>query len=447
MLKTRFSLAFTLLSLVSFAQLETIDKVIGIVGKYPILLSDVQNAMLLQEKNEEKIDKCATFEQVLFQKLLIAQADRDSVTVSDAEIENELNKRMNYYINQFGSEEKLEQFYGKRTNVIKDEFRADVQEQLLAQKMQGRITTDSKLSPAEVRQFYNSIPSDSLPLIDAEHELQQIVKKPTYSEEAKIFAKDQCEEYRQRVIGGESMITLARLYSEDPGSAKEGGLIANVFRGQMTPEFEAVAFRLKSGEISSVFETPYGYHFMQLVARKGDLLDLRHILIIPRMNNNDYYRSKLKLDSIANAIKAGTITFEEAVKKFSDDKETAQNQGLMINPMNASTKWTVEELSQMDQKLVLVINELNIGDVSKTMEYVSYPDNKPAFRLVKLKNRIDPHKANLKDDYQKLSQMATMDKNRKAVKEWIKKRSKLTYIKLEDGYDKCAFDNNWIIAN
>jgi len=447
MLKTRFSLAFTLLSLVSFAQLETIDKVIGIVGKYPILLSDVQNAMLLQEKNEEKIDKCAAFEQVLFQKLLIAQADRDSVTVSDAEIENELNKRMNYYINQFGSEEKLEQFYGKRTNVIKDEFRADVQEQLLAQKMQGRITTDSKLSPAEVRQFYNSIPSDSLPLIDAEHELQQIVKKPTYSEEAKIFAKDQCEEYRQRVIGGESMITLARLYSEDPGSAKEGGLIANVFRGQMTPEFEAVAFRLKSGEISSVFETPYGYHFMQLVARKGDLLDLRHILIIPRMNNNDYYRSKLKLDSIANAIKAGTITFEEAVKKFSDDKETAQNQGLMINPMNASTKWTVEELSQMDQKLVLVINELNIGDVSKTMEYVSYPDNKPAFRLVKLKNRIDPHKANLKDDYQKLSQMATMDKNRKAVKEWIKKRSKLTYIKLEDGYDKCAFDNNWIIAN
>lgn len=447
MLKTRLSLAFLLLSLVSFAQLETIDKVIGIVGKYPILLSDVQNAMLLQEKNEEKIDKCAAFEQVLFQKLLIAQADRDSVTVSDAEIENELNKRMNYYINQFGSEEKLEQFYGKRTNVIKDEFRADVQEQLLAQKMQGRITSDSKLSPAEVRQFYNSIPSDSLPLIDAEHELQQIVKKPTYSEEAKKFAKDQCEEYRQRVIGGESMITLARLYSEDPGSAKEGGLIINVFRGQMTPEFEAVAFRLKSGEISSVFETPYGYHFMQLVARKGDLLDLRHILIIPRMNNNDYYRSKLKLDSIANAIKAGTITFEEAVKKFSDDKETAQNQGLMINPMNASTKWTVEELSQMDQKLVLVINELNIGDVSKTMEYVSYPDNKPAFRLVKLKNRIDPHKANLKDDYQKLSQMATMDKNRKAVKEWIKKRSKLTYIKLEDGFDKCAFDNSWIIAN
>lgn len=447
MLKHRFSLVFLFAALISFAQKETIDKVVGIVGKYPILLSDVQNAMLLQEKNEERINKCSALEQVLFQKLLIAQADRDSVTVSDAEIENELNKRMNYYINQFGSEEKLEQFYGKRTNVIKDEFRADVQEQLLAQKMQGKINSDSKLSPAEVKLFYNSIPADSLPLINAEHEMQQIVKKPSYSEEAKKFAKDQCETYRQRVIAGESMTTLARLYSEDPGSAKEGGLIINVFRGQMTPEFEAVAYRLKSGEISTVFETPFGYHFMQLVARKGDLLDVRHILIIPRMNNNDYYKSKIKLDSIATAIKEGTITFEEAVRKFSDDKETSQNNGLMINPMTASTKWTVEDISQIDQKLVLTINELNIGEVSKTMEYMSYPDNKPAFRIIKLKNRIDPHKANLKDDYQKLSQMATMDKNRKAIKEWIKKRSKTTYIKLEDDYKNCIFDNNWNITN
>jgi peptidyl-prolyl cis-trans isomerase SurA len=447
MLKRLAIALFSSISIASIAQVETIDKVIGVVGKYPILLSDIQNAMLLQEKNEEKIDKCAAFEQVLFQKLLIAQADRDSVEVTDAEIENELNKRMNYYISQFGSEEKLEQFYGKRTNVIKDDFRADVQEQLLAQKMQGRIAPEGKLSPAEVRAYFNTIPEDSLPLINSEYELQQLVKKPTYSAEAKKEAKDKTEEYRQRVLKGESISILARLYSEDQVSAKEGGLIANVFRGQMTPEFEAVAFRLKNGEISNVFETPFGYHFMQLVSRRGDLLDLRHILVIPKMSNADYYRSKLQLDSIAKAIRGGTITFEEAVKKFSDDKETAQNNGLMINPMSASTKWTIEEISQIDQKMVLTINELNIGEISKTMEFMNYAENKPAFRIIKLKNRIDPHKANMKDDYQKLSLMASSEKSRKALKDWIRKRSKITYIKIDEDYKNCKFENNWIINN
>ena len=429
------------------AQNVTIDKVVGVVGKYPILLSDLQNAMLLQERNEEPVNKCQAFEQLMFQKLLIAQADRDSVTVSDAEIENELNKRMNYYINQFGSEAKLEEFYGKRTNVIKDEFRADVQEQLLAQKMQGRISGDKKLSPAEVRLFYKSIPEDSLPLINSEHEIQQLVKKPTFSAEAKKAAKEQAELYRERVLSGEQMSTLARLYSEDPGSAKDGGLITNVYRGQMTPNFEAVAFRLKKGEVSNVFETPFGYHFILLESRKGDLLDLRHILIIPRMSNSDYYRSKIQLDSITDAIKKGTISFEDAVKKFSDDAETSQNSGLMINPMTASTKWTVEEINQLDPKLVVTINEMNIGDVSKSMEFTSYPDNKPAFRIIKLKNRIDPHKANLKDDYQKLLQMASADRGRKELKEWIKKRSKLTYIKIDDEYKGCSYENNWIINN
>jgi peptidyl-prolyl cis-trans isomerase SurA len=442
-----FAPVFVFLVVMAQAQNTTIDKVIGVVGKYPILLSDIQNTMLIQERNEEPVNKCQAFEQLMFQKLLIAQADRDSVTVSDAEIENELNKRMNYYINQFGSEAKLEEFYGKRTNVIKDDFRADVQEQLLAQKMQGKISGDKKLSPAEVRLFYKSIPEDSLPLINSEHEMQQLVKKPTFSAEAKRVAKEQAEQYRERVLNGEQMSTLARLYSEDRGSAIEGGLITNVYRGQMTPNFEAVAFRLKKGEVSNVFETPFGYHFIYLESRKGDLLDLRHILIIPRMSNSDYYRSKIQLDSITDAIKKGTISFEDAVKKFSDDAETSQNNGLMINPMTASTKWTVEEINQLDPKLVVTINEMNIGDVSKSMEFTSYPDNKPAFRIIKLKNRIDPHKANLKDDYQKMLQMATADKGRKELKEWIKKRSKLTYIKIDEEYKGCKLENNWIINN
>ncbi|MBL7918041.1 MAG: peptidylprolyl isomerase, partial [Bacteroidia bacterium] len=210
---------------------------------------------------------------------------------------------------------------------------------------------------------------------------------------------------------------------------------------------ESVAYRLKTGEVSNVFETNFGFHFIQLVARKGDLLDLRHILIVPRMSNADYYKCKLQLDSIAEAIGKGTITFEEAVKKFSDDKESANNNGLMVNPMNATTKWTVEEISQIDQKLVLTLSEMNIGDVSKTIEYVNYVDNKPAFRLIKLKNRIDPHKANLKDDYQKIAQLANYDKSKKALKEWITKKSKTTYIKVDDDFKNCTFTNNWIISN
>lgn len=444
----KIKLVFLFLVLVSFSfgQKQVIDKVIGIVGKYPILLSDLQNSMLEREKQESGISKCKAFEMLVFQKLLVAQADRDSVTVTDAEVDHELDQRMTYYIQQFGSVEKLEEFYGKRTNVIKDELRVDIQEQLVAKKMQGKITGDIKLTPSEVRLFFNSIPQDSLPLINSEVELQQIVKKPTFSAAAKLAAKEQLEEYRARVIKGEKMTTLARLYSEDPGSAKEGGFYANVARGVMDPAFESAAFRLKQGEISNVFETAYGYHFIELVQRKGELLDLRHILIVPKMSNADFYVSKLALDSIYSDIKQGKITFEEAAKKHSDDGDTKQNGGLMINRNTANTKFDNEDLSKTDPNLIVTLNAMQIGEISKTMQYASPVDGKPGFRLLKLKNRIDPHKTNLKDDYQKLAMLANADYNKKQVKEWIKKRSKITYIKLDPEYS-CTFENQWTISN
>ena len=354
---------------------------------------------------------------------------------------------MAYFINQFGSEEKLEAFYGKRTNVIKDEMRADVQEQMLAERMEGKLSGDNlKLTPAEVRLYYNSLPQDSLPLINSEVELQHLVKKPDFSAEAKLKAKADLESYRQRVINGQSsMTTMARLYSEDPGSATNGGFYANVTRGTMDPAFEAVAFRLKNGEVSNVFESSYGYHFIELVQRKGELLDLRHILVIPKMSNEDFFRCKQQLDSIHTAIKAGTITFEEAVKKFSDDADTKQNQGLMINGQTASTRFDNEMLSQIDPKLIVTLNSMQPGDISSPMQFMT-PDAKPGFRLLKLKTRIDPHKANLKDDYQRISMMAIEDKRQKDVKEWIKNRSKTTYIKLDPAYT-CKFENHWTFSN
>ena len=446
MLKFKFIFLLTFSGFIVQAQQQVIDRVIGVVAKYPILLSDLQSSMIEREQQGAPLDKCSAFEMLVFQKLLVAQADRDSVVVADAEVETELTRRMNYYIQQFGSEEKLELFYGKRTNVLKDELRADVQEQLIAEKMNGKITGDAKLTPAEVRLYFNTIPLDSLPLIESEVELQQLVKKPSYSAEAKKEARETLEGYRQRVLKGEvSISTIARLYSEDPGSAKDGGRYENVGRGIMDPSFEAVAFRLKKGEVSNVFETPYGYHFIQLEQRKGELVDVRHVLIMPKMSNEDFFRCKKQLDSIYEEIKSGAISFEDAVRKFSDDPETKLNGGLMINPSNATTRFDNETLSQIDKNLIATFNSMQIGDFSKPMQF-STADGKPGYRILKLKNRIDPHKANLKEDYQRISLMANQSKKKDLIKDWIKKRSKITYIKLDKEYF-CKFENQWTINN
>jgi len=444
MLKFRFILFVAFTGFVMQAQ-QPIDKVIGVVAKYPILLSDLQNSMIEQDQQGAPMDKCMAFEMLVFQKLLVAQADRDSVTVTDAEVETELTRRMAYFVQQFGSEEKLESFYGKRTNVLKDELRSDIQEQLVAEKMNGKITGDTKLTPSEVRLFFNTIPQDSLPLIESEVELQQLVKKPSFSADAKKEAKETLEAYRQRVLRGEvSISTIARLYSEDPGSAKEGGHY-EFGRGVMDPSFEAVAFRLKKGEISNVFETAYGYHFVQLEQRKGEMVEVRHVLIMPKMSNEDFFRCKRQLDSIYEDIKSGNISFEDAVKKYSDDEETKQNAGLMINPANASTRFDNETISQIDKNLIATFNSMQANDFSKPMQFTG-ADGKPGYRILKLKNRIDPHKANLKEDYQRISMMANQEKKKDLVKEWIKKRSKITYIKLDKEF-VCKFENQWTINN
>lgn len=438
-------LLFGLWQFYAKAQNTTIDKIIAVVGKQPVLLSELEGTILMQEKNERPLTRCQALEQLVFTKLLVTQADRDSVTVSDAEVDGEMSKRMSYYVMQFGSEEKMEEFYGKRINVIKDELRGDVKDQMLAQRMQQKITGDLKLSPAEVRLFFNTIPVDSLPLIDAEIEIEQLVRKPPVSKEEKLKTRQTLESYRQRVLKGESMNVLAALYSEDPGSAKQGGLIENVFRGQMVPEFEAHAFKLKAGEVSEVFETPYGFHFIQLVARRGELLDLRHILISPKMTNADYYKAKSDLDSIKTQVEAGAYTFEQAVKRFSDDADTKQSGGLLINQASGSTKWTIEDIATLDEKLVQTFNNLQPGQYSPIVQYVG-SDGKPGFRFFRLKSRIDPHKANLKEDYARLLQMATAKRQKELTSEWITKRSKSTYIKIENDY-KCKFEKNWVLSN
>lgn len=425
---------------------QVIDKVIAVVGKYPLLLSELEMYQNERLKDDSSASKCKAFEELLYSKLLLAQADRDSVTVSDQEVEAEIGKRLAYYLNMFGGDEdKFEAFYGKRTNVFKDEIRDDVSNQLVQQKMRQKITGDTKLTPSEVRIYYNSIPQDSFPLISSESQISHIVKMPPVSEESKNDARARIESYRQRIIQGESFSVLAGLYSEDPGSAKFGGKLPPFGRGQMVPEFEAVAFRLKKGEVSEVFESAYGYHFMQLEARKGETVEAKHILIAPKITQMDVLNAQKELDTIQKAIVDGKISFADAAKRYSDDKDTKQSGGVLINPNTGSVKWENEDISQMDQNLVFMFDKMNVGDVTTPILY-NGPDGKPGYRILTITARTDPHRMNMKDDYSKLLNLATFEKNKRLIKEWIEKRSKLTYIKIDPAY-MCQLEYNWFLTN
>ncbi len=316
----------------------------------------------------------------------------------------------------------------------------------MAQQMQGKIVGNLNVSPSEVRAFFNSIPTDSLPIINSEVEIGQLILKAPVSEESKIEAREKIEGYRQRILKGENLSVLAALYTEDPGSAKTGGRYDNIVRGQFVPEFDAVSFRLKPGEISEVFETQFGYHFLEVIARRGEVVDIRHLLIAPKITNAEVLLAKLKLDSIYEAIKSGKTTFCDAVAKYSDENETKNNCGIIVNTAKGSTRFEIEELGQIEQSLVFMLDKMSIGEVSKPLVYQTQ-DAKQAYRMIYLKNRIDPHKISLKEDYQRLQTMALQEKQKKTIRTWIDKKLKTMYFKIDPDFAGCKFENNWNVIN
>jgi peptidyl-prolyl cis-trans isomerase SurA len=437
-------LIFLSLCFASVAQ-QNIDKTIAVVGKYIVLRSELERELKGMAANGVKITdslRCSMLDELMYQKLLLAQADKDSVRVKDEQVDGELDRRMNYYLGQFGSEEKFEAFYGKTVKQYKEEMRDDIHNILVAQQMQQKVVSDIKVSPGDVRNYFNSIPSDSLPLINTEVEIGQLVKKPVVSDEAKKVAREKLEGYRQRVLAGESMSVIATLYTEDPGSAKTGGRYDGIARGQFVPEFEAVAFRLKVGEVSEIFESSFGYHFIQLVARRGELVDVRHILVTAKVTNQDIMDAKIALDTIYQKIQDGRITFCAACAKYSDDKDTKNNCGAMQNQAAGSTKFEIEELGQVDQNMVFMLDKMKPGEVSKPLIQQGQ-DSKQAFRIIYLKARSEPHKANLKDDYQRLQGLAQMHKQKSVVDAWTNKKLKTIYVRIADEYKNCNFTHNW----
>ncbi len=439
-----------LLSIVSLQAQDKgkiIDRVIAVVGSNPLLQSELESnyqQMVAQQEAVKEGTRCKLLEELLYQKLLLAQAQHDSLSVTEGQVDQELDRRMHYYLLQFGSEERFTAFYGKTVDDFKQDLRDNVRDLLLAQQMQSKITGDINVTPNDVKTFYNNIPKDSIPLINAEVEVGQIVKKPALTPEAKKEAKDKISNIRDRIMKGEaSFAALAALYSEDPGSANKGGLYEHIQRGQFVPEWDAQAFKIKQGEISEVFETMYGYFILQLIERRGDEVDARSLLIAPKVAVEDLLKAKLALDTIYTKLASDTTNFNDIAAKFSDDEESKNSGGLIINPQTGASRFQMDELGQMDQNVAFAIDKLTIGQYTKPVPF-STRDGKQAYRILYLKTRTAPHMANLTDDYQKIQSIALAKKQEIAIQSWIKKKLIGTYVHITDDYKNCDYTNKWV---
>jgi peptidyl-prolyl cis-trans isomerase SurA len=422
-----------------------IDQVIAVVGGHVVLLSDIE-AQYIQYKTQPNLNmsdqemKCELLESMVYQKLLLNQAELDSVEVSDNQVESELDRRLRYYISMLGSKEKFEEFYQKTVIEFKEELREQVRELMMVESVQQSITADVKITPTEIRTFFKSIPQDSLPFINSEVKLAQIVKLPPINPEEIQRVRNRLQEFRFRVLNGENFATLAILYSEDPGSAGQGGELGMFGRGEMFPEFEAAAFALEKEQVSEIVKTEAGYHILQLIERRGELANVRHILLRPKVSAADLAKARVELDSIAGLIEKGEYTFEEAVLKFSDDP-SRNNNGLLINPMTNSSLF---EADQLDPRVFFVIDKLEVGEMSAPVQFVNN-DGKDAYRILKLKERTEPHQANLRQDYDKIQNWALEQKKHRALRKWVDEKVKNTYLKINDEYKHCAFLESWTL--
>ncbi|HAM98249.1 MAG TPA: peptidylprolyl isomerase [Marinilabiliales bacterium] len=435
----------SLLTILSFFSVhaqdkKVIDQVVVIIGKQVILQSDIETqAMQMKAQGYYSSGDimCEILEEMMYSKLLVNQAILDSVEVGDSEINSEMERRLNYFINQIGSEEKLEEYYKKSIPEIKEEFREVIKDQLLAQRMQQKVTADLKVTPQEVKSFYKSIPNDSLPIINTEFELEQITINPKIEEVEVLRIKDRLREFKDRITNGESFATLAVLYSEDPGSATRGGELGFVSRGDLVPEFSAVAFNLKEGEVSKIVKTDYGYHIIQLVEKKGERINCRHILMKPKISPTEKLKARQRLDSVRTIIVNKELTFKEACWKYSEDQDTRMNGGIMVNPSSGNSKW---EASSLEPKVAYAIQNLKVGEVSKPFESED-ANGKTVYKIVMLKAKSEPHPANLTDDYQRIQDLTLEKKKTEFMEDWVTKKVENTFLHIDDDFSNCAFKN------
>jgi peptidyl-prolyl cis-trans isomerase SurA len=420
-----------------------VDGIVAIVGGNMILLSDIEN-QYLQLRLQGTIAgtattlKCQILENMLFQKLLLHQAQVDSITVTETQVESEMDRRMRYFISQAGSPERLEEHFGKTLIEIKNELKDVIREQMLVEQAQQKITKDVNITPSEVKAFFRKMPKDSIPEISAEYEVGMIVRTPQLGEEEKKQVREKLKGFKERIKKGDDFSTLAVLYSEDPGSAKQGGELGMFTRGEMRAPFEAAAFKLKPGEVSDVVETEDGYHLIQMIERRGEYINVRHILLQPKVTLANLNKARNLLDSVATLINKGTITFEKAVMEFSDDPSKV-NGGKLINPVSGNTRF---EASQLDPKVYFVVDKLKKGEISAPV--LNTDRGKQDYRIYCLLDRTNPHKANLEEDYARIQQWALEQKKSQKVNEWITLETASCFISINEGYQTCPFQRKWL---
>jgi peptidyl-prolyl cis-trans isomerase SurA len=426
---------------------QTVDKVVAQVGDKIILLSDIQTQKLQALQAGVTLTPemdCNILEELMYQNLLLNQAILDSVEVSDAQVDAEMEQRLRVIEGQIGGRQRLEEFYGKTINQIKSEFRVIIKEQLLSQEMERQITAEVSVTPREVQRFYESIPLDSIPLINSQLSFQQIVHYPEITADDKKKAFDKLNSIRTDILeNNKSFTTQARIHSMDPGSAADGGKI-EATRGMMVPQFEAAVFNLEIGEVSQVFESMFGYHIVKLLDRKGDDYTCQHILIIPEFAPDAIEASVYKLDSCYKQLMAGTITWEDAVRKYSNDESTRQNNGTITNPMTGEIMWDMEDLSQIDREIYVLTDKMEPGDISQPSLYTNQMERKQGVRIVRLVKRTSAHRANLKDDYALIKRAAENDKKQKIIADWTKSKIGNAYIRIDEDYTSCNFINPWV---
>ncbi|MEM1406180.1 MAG: peptidylprolyl isomerase [Bacteroidota bacterium] len=412
-----------------------IDQIIGKVDNYIVLQSDLEKAHAAYLANGNPVgpnSKCQLFAQLISGKLMVAKAEIDSVIVTDIEVDNNLDRRMQLILSQYGgSESQLEEYYGKSIDQIKTDIRDEIKEQLVVSRMQETIISDIKVTPAEVRRFYNRIPKDSLPFFSTEVEVGQIVKIPEVSSAQKEVLKTELSKIRDRILAGEDFETLAKEYSQGP-SARYGGNLGFTQRGMMASEFEAAALQLRPGEISRPFETQFGIHIVQLLERRGNEYNSRHILLIPKPSENDIDRAKEFVDSLRTLILADSIAFQKAAKDNSDDKYTAGNGGF-FEDRNGGSFISSEDL---DPVIFFTIDTIAVGSITQPITY-RMDDGKEAVRVLFYKSKVKPHEANLAQDWQKIQTAALNEKKSKMLNDWFNKAREDVFISIGKDYEYC----------
>jgi peptidyl-prolyl cis-trans isomerase SurA len=413
------------------------DKIIAKIDNYIILRSELEGAFqnyLANGGPNTQEAKCQLFSQMVINKLLVAKAEIDSVLITDLEVDNNTDQRMNMIMQQSGnSPEQLETAYGKPLEQIKLDLREQIREQMLGGEMQRKITKDLSITPAEVKRFFNKIPADSLPFYSADVEVGQIVRKAKVSETQKQETKRKLTELRDRILAGENFNELAKKYSEDPSAQYNGGEMGYVGRGAMVPAYEATAFRIKEGELSKPFESSFGFHIMQLIDRRGNEYNSRHILIAAAPSKADIDRAEKFLDSLRRKIVKDSIKFEQAAKEFSDDQRS-KGYGGYFTDEDGGMKVSLKEL---DPIVYFTIDTMKEGTVSRPIIYRT-DDQKDAVRILYFKRRLPPHQANLKDDWHRIQSAALAQKKDKMLDRWFKKARTDVFIKLDPEYEGCG---------